>query len=112
MDERFSRASFAVSHNGVMLALTGRTDTRAQLRWRQRDGRPGEPVGEPRTTRSGGTPCISPDGRSTAMTVVNPERGNADIWIVDLASGRSRRLTADSEDTMRASGPGTGNRSS
>jgi len=98
MDERFSRASFAVSHNGVMLALTGRTDTRSQLRWRQRDGRPGEPVGEPADYAFGGTPCISPDGRNTAMTVVNPERGNADIWIVDLASGRSRRLTADSED--------------
>jgi Tol biopolymer transport system component len=98
MDERFSRASFAVSQHGVLLALTGRTDTRAQLRWRGRDGRHGEAVGEPADYAFGGTPCISPDGRSAAMAVISPERGNADIWIVDLASGRSRRLTTDTED--------------
>ena len=98
MDTRFSRGVFAVSENGVLICMTGRDQTRTQLRWLDRDGKPLGDVGEPADYTYGGTPCISPDGSSTVMPIANVDRGVSDVWIVDLASGRRRKLTVDTLD--------------
>jgi Tol biopolymer transport system component len=55
-------------------------------------------VGEAADYTYGGIPEISPDGRLSAMAILNPERGDSAIWIVDLDSGRRRRLTLDDGD--------------
>ncbi|HUO81956.1 MAG TPA: Tol-Pal system beta propeller repeat protein TolB [Gammaproteobacteria bacterium] len=39
-----------------------------------------------------GAPAFSPDGRSLAMTLSDPE-GNLDIWVMNLASRELRRVT-------------------
>jgi serine/threonine-protein kinase len=98
MDERFSRGVFAASQNGVLIHMSGKAQTKSQLRWMGRDGRLLEAVGEPAEYAFGGVPAISPDGSSAAMPIVNTDRGSSDIWIINLASGIRRRLTVDAVD--------------
>ena len=98
MDERFSRGAFSVSQNGVLVHMSGKVQTKSQLRWMARDGRLLGNVGDPAEYAFGGVPMISPDGASAAMAIVNPDRGTSDIWIVNLSSGVRRRLTVDEVD--------------
>ena len=98
MDERFSRGVFAASTNGVLVCMTGNTQSRTQLRWLDRSGKPLGDVGEPADYTYGGTPTISPDGRSAVLPIANLDRGSSDVWLVDLGSGRRRKLTVDTQD--------------
>ena len=98
MDERFSRAVFSVSQNGVLVCMTGTNQTRTQLAWLDRKGTLLATVGEPADYTYGGTPELSPDDAQSVMPVANRERGVSDVWIVDLNSGRRRRLTVDQYD--------------
>ncbi len=98
MDERFSRGVFAASSNGVLVCMTGNNQTRTQLRWLDRSGHVLANVGDPADYTYGGKPSISPDGRSAALAIANRERGVSDVWLVDLASGRRRKLTVDTAD--------------
>ncbi len=57
-----------------------------------------------------GAPVLSPDGRTAAFTVstYDPEedRSNADIWLLDVATGSARRLTSNkASDTSPAFSP-------
>jgi dipeptidyl aminopeptidase/acylaminoacyl peptidase len=57
-----------------------------------------------------GAPVLSPDGRTAAFAVsvydAEEDKSNADIWLLDLASGASRRLTANKgPDTSPAFSP-------
>jgi hypothetical protein len=78
--------------------MTGSKQTRTQLRWLDRSGTPLGDIGEPADYTYGGTPHISPDGRSAVMPIANRDRGVSDVWIVDLASGRRRKVTVDTKD--------------
>ncbi len=98
LDTRFSRSVFALSQTGVLVCMTGREQNQTQLRWLDRDGKPLANIGEPAGYTYGGTPCISPDGRSAAMPVSRAERGTSDVWIVDLETGRRHKITVDGED--------------
>jgi Tol biopolymer transport system component len=98
MDERFSRGVFAASENGVLVCMTGNNQTRLQMRWLDRAGKAIGDVGEPADYTYGGTPNISPDGRHAVIAIANRDRGMSDVWIVDLESGRRRKLTVDNTD--------------
>jgi serine/threonine protein kinase/Tol biopolymer transport system component len=98
MDERFSRGVFAASANGVLVCMTGSNQTRTQLRWLDRGGKWLGDVGEPADYTYGGVPDISPDGRSAVMPIANRDRGTSDVWMIDLETGRRRKLTVDTED--------------
>jgi Tol biopolymer transport system component len=98
MDERFSRGVFSVSDNGVLVCMTGKNQTRTQLEWLDRKGALIANVGEPADYTYGGTPELSSDDTQSVMPIANRERGTSDVWIVDLASGRRRRLTVDQDD--------------
>jgi hypothetical protein len=102
MDERFSRGDFAASQNGMLVYLTGKAESRTQLRWLDRNGVTLRSVGEAADYTYGGIPEISPDGRHAAMAILNAERGDSAIWIVELDSGRRRRLTLDDGDHTAA----------
>jgi Tol biopolymer transport system component len=78
--------------------MTGKTQSRTQLRWLDRSGQALGDVGEPADYTYGGTPNISPDGRSAVLPIANLDRGTSDVWLVDLASGRRRKLTVDTQD--------------
>jgi serine/threonine protein kinase/Tol biopolymer transport system component len=98
MDERFSRGVFAASANGVLVCMTGKDQTRTQLRWLDRSGHPLGDIGEPADYTYGGAPQMSPDGRFAAMPILNRDRGNSDVWTIDLTTGRRRKLTVDMKD--------------
>jgi Tol biopolymer transport system component len=44
------------------------------------------------------TPRISPDGRSVAYGAFGAGRSTSDLWVTDLTSGNTRRLTDDDGD--------------
>ncbi len=57
-----------------------------------------------------GAPALSPDGKAAAFAVsvwdAEEDKSNADIWLLDLASGVSRKLTANkASDTSPAFSP-------
>jgi Tol biopolymer transport system component len=45
----------------------------------------------------GGFPRVSPDGRRVARALVDPLRGNPDIWVTDLDRGTELRLTTSGD---------------
>jgi eukaryotic-like serine/threonine-protein kinase len=97
-DERFSRGVFAASRNGLLAFMTGRAQTRTQLRWLDRNGHGLDRIGEAVDYTYGGSPLISPDGGRAAMAVLNPDRGTSDVFVVELATGRRIRVTVDESD--------------
>ncbi len=101
-DERFSRGAFAVSHNGLLAYMRGRARTNTQLAWLDRAGNLVARIGEPTSYTFGGQPEVSPDGTLAAIAVLNEEQGRSDVFVVDLATGRRRRLTMDESDHPQA----------
>ena len=95
---------FPVARNGVFpsVSMDGtlvytQHDTRQseirQLRWVDRTGEIGEPIGSPQLNIL--SPAISPDGRSVAVS--EKKQRNRDIWIYDTVRGTRTRLRYDSE---------------
>ncbi len=85
-------AQFSVSASGVLAWHTGSPAETKQLTWFDRSGRRVGTLGEPAIYYR---PVLSPDEKSVA--ICREETGtNADIWIVAVAGGASRRLTFDS----------------
>ena len=86
---------FSASDNGALAYRTGAmrgAGLNSQLSWLDRTGKPTLAAAEP--SRSG-TVKISPDGKHAALVRTDPQSNNADIWIVDLSTGASNRLTFD-----------------
>ena len=84
------RGAFTVSENGVLAhRLAG--SPRRQLVWADRTGRILGALSSPDDTGLA-NPGMGPDGRVAASR--NPQN-NADVWIVDLMTGASNRLTFD-----------------
>ena len=85
MDTRFSRGVFAVSENGVLICMTGRDQTRTQLRWLDRAGKVLADVGEPTDYTYGGTPPHFPGWEERRHA--DCERGARRFRRVDRRSG-------------------------
>ena len=102
MDERFSRGTFAASQNGVLVFSTGKAAQSSQLHWVDRQGVRLRPVGEPGLFTFGGSPKIDRSGTRATLPMMNEEQGVSNVWIVDLESGRRRRLSVDDEDHYAA----------
>ncbi len=93
-------ANGGVTADGTLLAVTSRVyEDRAQLTIRNNRGELVRRFGPP-LLGSGGPygarhPAVSPDGRSVAVSAsLQPDVEN-DIWVFDIQSGRSTRLTAN-----------------
>ncbi len=63
-----------------------------RLVWRDRAGKELGTLGEPTPQRY---PRISPDGRSVAVHIPDPDSGAPDIWIYDVRRGLRSRFTFD-----------------
>ena len=88
--ENAALGHFSVSKNGTMVFRSVSGNNR-QLTWYNRQG---EIVGRPGERAPFGTMKVSPDGSKAAVVQIDPQqRGNNDIWIVDLSSGASTRFT-------------------
>jgi eukaryotic-like serine/threonine-protein kinase len=84
---------FSTSKNGTLVYRSISGNNR-QLTWYNRQG---DVVGRPGERAPYGTMKVSPDGSKAAVVQLDPQqRGNTDIWIVDLMTGVSTRLTFDS----------------
>jgi serine/threonine-protein kinase len=85
-------ANFAVSNQGTLAYLTGGSASNS-LVWKGRSSSEPEPISSipPGSFES---PRLSPDGARVLVTQ------DDDIWIYELASGRSNRLTRDSASQM------------
>jgi eukaryotic-like serine/threonine-protein kinase len=82
---------FSASSNGVLVYQTEDIPN-VQLAWYDRNGKVLGTVGEPaRYERM----VLSHDGTKAALARVDPQTGNRDIWLVDLAQGTSTRFTFD-----------------
>ncbi len=73
--------AFSVSPNGVLVYQTGGLAS-TQLVWYDRSGRELGPAGP---AGAYAEPVLSPDGRSLALTLGEPETGRVGIWVMDLA---------------------------
>ena len=71
-------------------------DVRGLLTWFDRQGRVVGTAGEPGVNR---TLTISPDGKRIAVERADPptqnQPQNRDIWLIDVASGKTTRFTSD-----------------
>ena len=85
---------YSASDSGALAYRTGAmrgAGLALQLSWFDRAGKPSLTAAEP--SRSS-TVKVSPDGKRAALVRTDPQN-NADVWIVDLSTGASNRLTFD-----------------
>jgi Tol biopolymer transport system component len=86
-------SNYAVSDRGTLVYVTGGGTSLRSLVWMNRNGTAAGPV----SSIPAGTyedPRLSPDGGRIVVTL------NGDIWIYDVATGRSSRLTRDGASLM------------
>jgi serine/threonine protein kinase/Tol biopolymer transport system component len=92
--------TFSVSDNGVLLwrppeSSAVAAQTTYQLTWFDHSGKRLGAVGE-RADYTG--PAFSPDERRLVVAQSDPRNQGRDLWVVDLSSGASSRLTSDPAD--------------
>jgi hypothetical protein len=89
-------ADFSVSETGALAYRAGALTNR-QLAWFDREGRLLENVGSPNDYY---TWSLSPDEKRLAVTRLDLTGAGSSIWITELASGASYRLTGGSDITF------------
>ena len=90
---QFNRAWtwFSASPGGTVAYVTGSGSDQAQLTWIDRRGARVGAVGRPGRY---GQLALSPDEREVAVEIAD-ERGQNDLWILDVALGKPTRVTTD-----------------
>ena len=90
--EQIAGGAFSASDEGTLVYRAG-SSRGSQLAWIGRDGRHGSGiVGAPAYYQQ---IILSPSGSRAAVQRIDTDTGNADIWVVDVHTGISSRLTLD-----------------
>ena len=89
--EEIAGGAFSVSDEGTLVYRAG-SSRGSQLAWVMRDGRHAGVVGAPAYLQQ---LVLSPSGTRAAVQRIDTDTGNADIWVMDVATGISSRLTLD-----------------
>ena len=89
--EEIAGGAFSVSDEGTLVYRAG-SSRGSQLAWLTRDGRHAGVVGAPAYFQQ---LVLSPSGTRAAVQRIDTDTGNADIWVMDVATGISSRLTLD-----------------
>jgi Tol biopolymer transport system component len=84
--------SASVASDGTVVLARGPGFVSSQLVWVDRSGRELERVSDRAVFFC---PTLSHDGRRLAVDISDPDTGSGDVWIYDLQSKRSSRLTYD-----------------
>ena len=79
-------AEFSVSRNGTLFYGQGSAGEKVRFGWRDRAGKLLETIGQPVEARFSFS--LSPDGSRVAY-YAGPGLGQTDIWVLELAGGRS-----------------------
>jgi hypothetical protein len=98
----FPALRFSVSQNDVLAYASPESD-RVQMAWYNRQGTKQATIGEPAIYTE---LDLSPDERRLALTRINSETGASDIWILEISTGISSRLTSHSCDDPHWSSDG------
>ena len=85
-----SRGVFSASNTGELVFLRGADNPGARLIWVDREGKELNQLGERATYAQ---PRISPDEKSVAVEVADPQTSTIDLWIFDVARGIRSRFT-------------------
>ena len=85
-------AFFTASANGSVIAYSEASHSTDRLTWFDHEGTNLGTLG-PKGHYT--TPRFSPDGKRLAVTIPDPESGNRDIWILEVASGSLTRFTTN-----------------
>jgi hypothetical protein len=86
-------ATFSVSDTGILVYRTGGAQS-FHLSWYDRQGKQLESAGDTDVLPTP-APSLSPDGKRAAFSRNDPQSGNTDIWLYDLARGVPTRFTFD-----------------
>jgi Tol biopolymer transport system component len=89
-------ALFSVSETGVLVYRSG-SSANVQLIWFDRAGKQ---LGAVAPTGNYATPWLSPDEKRVAFGHVEPNGGNSDIWLMELARGTPTRFTFGQRDSI------------
>ncbi|MGO9642642.1 MAG: protein kinase domain-containing protein [Candidatus Acidiferrales bacterium] len=89
--EKFRFGHFSVSQHGELVYEESEAD-RSQIVWMDASGKQLSTLGEPGIL---GALRLSPDGKTLAESVQDPQSSNYDLWLVDLARGVRTRFTFD-----------------
>jgi len=81
---------FTASDSGSLAYRESGPNADSRLVWHDRGGTQGDSVGPPAGYRY---IRLSQDGRRAALAVVNPQGGDSDVWLLDLARGLPTRFT-------------------
>jgi hypothetical protein len=87
---------FTASDNGILAYQAGGAGGISQMVWLDRAGKQLEVVGTPADYMR---PRISRDGRRFSIDIVDPQVGQADVWVYDLARRVSTRFTFGPADS-------------
>jgi serine/threonine protein kinase len=85
-----SRGIFSASNEGKLVFLKGAENPGAKLMWLDREGDEIAQLGE---RANYDYPRISPDEKSVAVEVVDPQTAAVDLWIFDVDRGIRSRFT-------------------
>src|SRR5712692_3199901 len=86
-----SNAMFGGSTDGAVLAFQSSGPRVARISWIDRAGRRGAAIGPDREFTD---QRVAPNGKLAAVVIPDPDSGNRDIWLLDLAGGSLTRFTA------------------
>jgi len=89
--EEIAGGAFSVSDEGTLVYRAG-SSRGSQLAWMTLDGRHTGVVGAPAYFQQ---VVLSPSGSRAAVQRIDTDTGNADIWVMEVATGISSRLTLD-----------------
>ena len=86
-----SEASFSASADGSVLAYLANVTRNARMTWFDRSGRI---VGTIGPEKEYSEVRLSPGRKTAAVVIPDPDSGNRDIWLLDLAIGTLSRFTS------------------
>ena len=95
LDSTYDTAQYTFSRNGLLVYVPGDDTAKSIPVWVNQDGTK-EAESLPMRAQIYGTPKLSPDGSQLAI-VVGPE-GKQDIYVYDVTTGTSTRLTLEGDN--------------
>ncbi len=87
-----TRGIFSVSEQGVLAYQTGTGQSGSQLTWFDRSGKSLGMLGDLALYRS---PRLSPDGKRVTVVITDPQTGNQDLWLYEVARPLRTHFTFD-----------------